>query len=380
MTVLATAGELTAPLVDRLGLMLAAGPTLNVEVARLSDAMPFWRSSGGSPSVHDVVDFITHRFGANELAHPPLPRLNAIPHSPGQPPSSPQLGSAVGGGGADAAPPSPAAVAAAIAAAGLDDVETRPVADCTTIVGVNKKTVVRADAQLNHGNVRIICCSNSFIYILGHVRFVTIFGCTNCTIVVGAAQNVIDVEHAERVTVIAACGHLRVSNSSASLFYLCTNQPAHLVGENRHLQFAPYNTHYPLLETHLTAAGINPSLQCNRWARPMVTGAVSKAAATDTFALLPVDKFMPFAVPFTMSGGKTVENPCELPPAYEKALAEKNAAIASIREMLKDTKMATQAERDFHTHVQKQFKEFLIASGHLRQIQDLLHLETAEHS
>ena len=51
------------------------------------------------------------------------------------------------------------------------------------------------------------------IYVLQPFRFGTVSGCSDCTIVVGAVEAVLSLERCERVTLIASCNQLRISNS-----------------------------------------------------------------------------------------------------------------------------------------------------------------------
>ena len=80
------------------------------------------------------------------------------------------------------------------------------------------------------------------MYLLSPFRHVTVMGCTDCTIVVGAVSRLIHVLGCERVRIVTACRRLYISSCVDSVFPVFTASHPILAGDNRSCQFAPYNT------------------------------------------------------------------------------------------------------------------------------------------
>ncbi|CAN0186645.1 unnamed protein product, partial [Discosporangium mesarthrocarpum] len=121
------------------------------------------------------------------------------------------------------------------------------------------------DLHVNH-------CHESYIYLLVAARFVTVLGCKDCTVVVGAAAGMVRVVECERMQLVTCCQRLSVTNSLDCMFPVFTATPPVLSGDNRTCQFAPYNSCYPRLRDHLeqtgllSSSGITPP---NFWCNPV---------------------------------------------------------------------------------------------------------------
>jgi hypothetical protein len=76
----------------------------------------------------------------------------------------------------------------------------------STYGGDDNANLILPDLHIAHNEK----CS---VYVLQPFRFGTISGCSDCTIVVGAVEAVLSLERCERVTLVASCNQLRISNS-----------------------------------------------------------------------------------------------------------------------------------------------------------------------
>ncbi|KAK4345943.1 hypothetical protein RND71_036119 [Anisodus tanguticus] len=192
------------------------------------------------------------------------------------------------------------------------------------IEGISKSSYVRLPNDIKGSSAKVINCHESVIYILAPLKYATVYGCSDATIVLGAVGKAVRVEHCERVHVIAAAKRICIANCRECVFFLGVNQTPLLVGDNHKLQVfhfcaaakkstysrviqnpylkhtcmvccdhsasnvianlcgieseiihsavAPYNTFYPLLEEHLNEVGIDPII--NRWDAPVALGVV----------------------------------------------------------------------------------------------------------
>ncbi|CAH2058401.1 unnamed protein product, partial [Thlaspi arvense] len=140
------------------------------------------------------------------------------------------------------------------------------------IEGVSKTSLFKQASDLKGRSVKVANCHDSVIYLLAPLRYATVYGCSDSTIVLGAAGKAVRVEHCERVHVIAATKRICIANCRECVFFLGVNQRPLIVGDNNKLQVAPYNTFYSHLEEHMTEVGIVPTV--NKWNESLALGAV----------------------------------------------------------------------------------------------------------
>ncbi|XP_061351830.1 uncharacterized protein LOC133296790, partial [Gastrolobium bilobum] len=140
------------------------------------------------------------------------------------------------------------------------------------IEGISKSFYVKHASDIKGSSVKVLNCHESTIYILAPLRYATVYGCSDATIVLGAVGKAVRVEHCERVHVIVAAKRICIANCRECIFFLGVNQQPLIVGDNHKLQVAPYNTFYPQLEEHMYEVGILPTV--NRWDEPLALGMV----------------------------------------------------------------------------------------------------------
>lgn len=71
---------------------------------------------------------------------------------------------------------------------------------------------------------------------------VFVAGCSDCTVVVGAAGRLVRLERCDKVSLLALCARLVVLNCHDCGLWLGTPRPPLLVGDCRFLRLAPFNT------------------------------------------------------------------------------------------------------------------------------------------
>lgn len=273
-------------------------------------------------------------------------------------------------------------------------------------------------------------CHDAHFYLLQPFEHVTISFCTGCTIVVGAVAGLCYVLDCEKTQITSAARRLLVSNSSDVLTHIFTPSPSLLVGDNKNCQLAPYNTYYEglrddLLATGLAAAilheappspnssvgGTSWPLQCasNKWKQPVelskleipqVDEDASKTstddAAMQTPILLPASDFHILYVPLvtenrdqtdeeSTSGGPVQSQYCQLlaqviqlspfrlPTEYERQALVKADRMRNLQTLIKTLTEEQQARLE--DELNRGFRDWLVTSGNLRQVLDLVHLE-----
>ena len=257
---------------------------------------------------------------------------------------------------------------------------------------------------------RVVDCTDSIVYLLEPYDYVTIAGCTDCVIVVGAVSRSMRVEGCERVKLICATKRVVVRSCFECTFHLgVLNQPM-FVGDNRKCVLAPYNTFYEHLDEHLTRAKLAPEA-CNAWDRPVVLGAdlpiqdgSSSPSTPDVVrissgvSLMSPDAFTMFIIPFRehsdgespmdQDGGAfpstpsvstpTQANPFETPANYVTALEAKMELICEVRARVRDAPLSETKRSELKAAIQSHFKAWLQSSGKSREIFDLSAVEREE--
>ncbi|KAK8649303.1 hypothetical protein V6N13_130033 [Hibiscus sabdariffa] len=248
------------------------------------------------------------------------------------------------------------------------------------IEGVSKSSYVKQASDLKHSSVKVINCHDSVIYILAPLRYATIYGCSDATIVLGAVGKAVRVEHCERVHVIVAAKRVCIANCRECLFFLGVNQRPLIVGDNHKLQVAPYNTFYSQLEEHMTEVGIKATI--NKWDEPLALGAVDphdslshpagvSDAQAESAAHLDSDQFTNFLIPNWFEGestGSTKDNPFPLPDAYLTSQQRNQKNLGEIKQILREAPLEENRKREVSCALHVYFKDWLYASGNIRQL------------
>eukprot|EP00756_Hemistasia_phaeocysticola_P044610 Hpha_TRINITY_DN18407_c0_g1::TRINITY_DN18407_c0_g1_i1::g.165325::m.165325/K16810/TBCCD1; TBCC domain-containing protein 1 len=224
-------------------------------------------------------------------------------------------------------------------------------------------------------SVQICCCHQANIYILAPVKNVAICGCTNTNIVLGAVQGAVTIEHCEKVRVVCAARQLRLFETQDARIYACVNTRVQAFGGNRHIELAPYNTVYPALEDHLHSAGINPSI--NLWNEVLFLSKEERAQSRMVDFLRP-DQFSSFVVPFTAHPGRTQTNPCAMPPEFLNELKRKVSLATRACGMLRQAAQDDECKQELSRALNERFRQWLQASGNMRQVLELLHYHDDE--
>lgn len=259
----------------------------------------------------------------------------------------------------------------------------------TFVDGVTRASVVKREADIKGGSVKVTQCHDSVVYVLGPMKYASVYGCSDSIVVLGAVGKAVRVEHCERVQIIVPCARICIANCRECLFNLGVNQRPVVLGDNHNLQVAPYNTFYPELESDLQQVGVDSTV--NKWDQLLPLGMVDphdsishSAGAADAkgegAAVLQPEKFTTFAVPKwgevdSQEELVTQANPFILPKAYLVAQQQRTKAVESLKQTLKGVALEESRKRDLTTAIHAYFKEWLYSTGNIRQIYDLQVLE-----
>jgi hypothetical protein len=221
-------------------------------------------------------------------------------------------------------------------------------------------------------------CRLDFIpQVTARLRNVIIGQCSGCTVFIGACES-LTLTTSERITILAATrADVRITNCfDCQVHILCNERPT-VFGDNRLVYMAPAGYYFSDLEKVLKAHGIR--LDCNRWNHPFDferNGAPHPSAV----ALLPPSAYWPPVL--LWSGAKDLRSSPwpvekEYVEAYERRLAGLDRLRRSVSERLADRKDAIAQLQDL---VHRRFREWLGTSNCMRQVRDLLRMESGDTS
>ncbi|XP_073002058.1 uncharacterized protein [Typha latifolia] len=250
----------------------------------------------------------------------------------------------------------------------------------TFVEGFSKASVVKQASDIKGHSIKVLNCHDSVIYILAPLKYATVYGCSDATIILGAIGKAVKVEHCERVQVITAAKRICIANCRECLFFLGVNHRPLIVGDNHKLQVAPFNTYYAKLGEHLTQVGVDSTI--NRWDQPFVLGMVDPhdalshpAGISDSQAesatCLDPDLFTNFLIPSwfgTESPESTKYNPFPLPEIYWASQRKKHYILDEIQQTTRELQLDENRKRDLACALHVQFRDWLYASGNIRQL------------
>ena len=364
-----TAVRISPVQVDALGIVLMAPFFSDGQGRRLSQLLPWWRSGGyEAVAVADVVAWLQE---ALPLLHEPPHRSGAAAGKSSGHADSPQLD-------ATAAERSGGIV--------LNQVYKTTVIRSAQDLCPSAATQEAALAVTEQQWMRIQQCSDSFIYITAPLSRVVISGCANCTILIAAAS-LVTIEACQSLKVTVGCRRLHVSNSVDSTLYILTNRHPILLGENHDLILAPFNA--LMSECLALWRRLRVDRSRNRWAEPLwisrsgnnVVLSGGGETGVPGQSVMPPHNFFCITVPSHKALPASIvasqANPCPLPPAYASALQHKHKQVLDLRKEIAETEAVSAGgnKQALHRAIQARFKEWLVSSGNMRQVQDLIHTE-----
>ncbi|KAM7524567.1 hypothetical protein LguiA_014469 [Lonicera macranthoides] len=234
------------------------------------------------------------------------------------------------------------------------------------IEGISKSSYVKQASDLKGSSVKVVNCHESIIYILAPLRYATVYGCSDATVVLGAIGKAVRIEHCERVHVIAAAKRICIANCRECVFFLGVNQRPLIVGDNHKLQVAPYNTFYSQLAEHMSEVGVEATI--NRWDEPVALGVVDPhdslshpAGVSDVQAesatRLDPDQFTNFLIPNWFAGessGSTKDNPFPLPDVYMASQQRNHKNLGDIKQLLRETQLEDSRKRELSSALHHQ--------------------------
>ncbi|EGC37124.1 hypothetical protein DICPUDRAFT_150298 [Dictyostelium purpureum] len=214
----------------------------------------------------------------------------------------------------------------------------------------------------------------SQIYILVNIALGNINNCHDCIIVLGPCVGLIEISNCSKVTLISITKGIKIKSSNNISLFICSNEKPIISSDCHNIKLAPYNTHYPNLDTQIATSKLLVDLENNQWNNPSIFKLFSPLNSpllqsnspttttttttttsdllqippnnllnvddtnniheetTEIYSILDPEEFFPFVVPFLIKG-KTKSNPCELPNEYSTCLANKSNSVHALHKI-----------------------------------------------
>lgn len=161
------------------------------------------------------------------------------------------------------------------------------------VPALTKCVTIRDEESALHKNIRLMNCEDSYIYIDAPINSISITNCVNCTIMLAAVSKVCTIDKCEKSSVSVASSFLRIGSSVDCKIYSYTQGQTFLFGDNRNLQFAPFNVGYTGLEGHVSAAGLSQDVAKFNNFKTLTQSKQDLSA----FSILPLEEFSACQLP-----------------------------------------------------------------------------------
>uniref|UniRef100_A0A7I4BU15 TBCC domain-containing protein 1 n=1 Tax=Physcomitrium patens TaxID=3218 RepID=A0A7I4BU15_PHYPA len=375
---------ITAEQFEHLGLLLKA-KNADMELVQLSQAAPFFANSdpdmpAAPVPVTQVLEWVQqHMCAASEsLRETSLGKEEKVVKDvgPAETLSSEVVDVTMADATASPASPTPSNARTILVPNGVLHLskDWRP-EGMTFVDGIMKASVLKREDDIKGDSVKVAHCHDSVVYVLAPMKYVSVFGCSDSIVMLGAVGKAVRVEYCERVQVIVPTARITIANCRECVFYLGVNQRPLFTGDNHNLQVAPYNTFYPELEAHLAQVGVDATV--NRWDRILTLGVVephdafihpasSPDVQTEGATQLPPEKFVTFSVPNWNKTDSdqllTRANPFLLPKPYLLAQQHRCKAAEILKQNLRTALLEEGKKRELISAIHGHFRDWLFGT------------------
>jgi len=239
-----------------------------------------------------------------------------------------------------------------------DMISLKNLSKCVTIKeGINEKIV------------KIAQCEDSYIYINSNLLHLKISNCINCTIVVAAVNKITSIDKCENCHICVATNLIRISNSIDSSVYSYSVSEPILFGDNKGVILGPHNVYFDDLSKHIKNSKIAVTTGgCSYFTSPFNMNFFSEE---DAYQIMQPKDFSILVTPFATTG--TNQNYMSLTPKnYSEIIIERELLFHKVQQLIKDANFNDEQEKAFHVAVQGYFREWLVSTGSIKAMTDIV--------
>lgn len=228
---------------------------------------------------------------------------------------------------------------------------------------LSKCVTIKTDCT--NKNIKISQCEDSYFYVNTHVINAKISHCTNCTIVIAAVSKIVSIDKCENCQICIAANFTRVSNMIDSTVYLYSVSPPVLYGDNRGLCLGPHNVYYTDLSIHVK----NSKLLLNNQGIKNFSFPTFFNDKKEQVNIIQPENFNTIVLPFEAKAPVVYKY---TPKAYVDAIESKHSTYSKIQMMIREAGFQEEQEKAFHIALQGYFREWLMASGNIKSMNDIV--------
>ncbi|KAK1936695.1 TBCC domain-containing protein 1 [Phytophthora citrophthora] len=248
----------------------------------------------------------------------------------------------------------------------------------TTVIKRADEFVVSDNGQ--RPDVIIFSCQDSYIYLLGPVRYPFNSLMWNCRIILAPNTGILLMERCENVQLTAISGLVRVSNCLDTRLNVYTLSPIVVSGENVGVILGPYNTKYSGLKQQLSTVPFLCNSESQGCWNKFLDVDTDKDSMADTdkppVSLQVPETFRDVCIPVKPAAGTgPSERPFPIPPEYVAAVRKQYETVEALRQLVTSDEFDLTKKRTMEVVIQLKFKEWLSSTSNVRQILDLVHLD-----
>ena len=235
--------------------------------------------------------------------------------------------------------------------------------DYIQIKNLSKCVTIKTSSDIQNKNIKITQCEDSYIYINTYIVNCKISYCTNCTIVIAVASKIISIDKCEKCQISIISNLTRISNAIDTNVYMYSVSEPILFGDNRGLSLGPHNVTYNDLYSFIRSSKILLSHQgIKNFSIP-----INLNPKNDINIISP-EHFNTIVVPFDKNsiGYKLT------PKIYIEAIEKKYETYNKIKNMIKNSGLSEEEEKNFHRAIQGYFREWLVTSGNFKTMNNIV--------
>ena len=259
-------------------------------------------------------------------------------------------------------------------------------------------------------------CADAFIYILRPFRHAAVRACSNTTVVVGAAAGILTVDLCEGCHVIGAARQVRIGNSVATTASVYSVRPPLVYGDCRDVRIGPHCAPFRGMQATLRGAGLleaghAKTPDSGMWAKfavlgrpeagapPSATGGAAggaapaagaptaaggpdeaKAAVTNPARAVTPAEFSLMVVPAPAGMAGAEDQAVPVPGPMAEATRAARDRVAAVRAEIRAAGLPADRQVTLQSCVEGAFKQWLVASGNIRQVADLVRMQARASS
>ncbi len=239
--------------------------------------------------------------------------------------------------------------------------------DLIYLKNLSKCVTIKEASAVQNKNIKIVQCEDSYIYINSNVKNIKIANCNNCTIFVAAVSKITSIDKCENCSICVATNLIKISNTLDSNIYSYTNTQPILFGDNRGVIMGPHNVFYNELPNYLKISKINiDSSYINNFSASILM----HDGGENNHSTLNVKDFTQIVVPFK-SGGNLSQNSIT-PKEYIDVVRDREQRVNNIKSFISGSNLQDEQEKALHVAIQGYFREWLVSSGNVKQMTDIV--------